>query len=574
MATITASAGAVPRRHPVQRHVAQWGFAWLLTAVLAFFILYPLVMLLWASLHGDPTAWVSLASYQKVFSSPETYQLVWTTLWLAIVRTAIGAAIGIFLAWVVTRTDTPWRSGIEVLVWIGFFTPPLPILVSWVLLAGRVGILNNLLGMLPFVNGPVFDVYSYAGIIWASSLREAALIFLLTAPAFRAMDASLEEAARMCGAGRLRALLSVTLPAVMPALLGATFYGFILAVESFEPEVFLGTPARIYVLSTRIYMYAEEFPQDMASATALSTLILLIVTGLILLQMWLLAGRSFVTVTGRGFSAQVGRLGRWRWLTFGLCLLYFFLSTVLPLSVLVAGSFMRGWGIWSRQGITLDHWKSFLADPRLTGAITNTVIMGLTVGLVGTLICALVGYLLIRTHFAGRPLLEFITWAPRTAPAVVLAIAYTWAFVGGTPILHPILGTIWILAIVLIVNGIPLGSRAVNGALHQISAEIEHAARVSGAGWLTTARHVLVPLLMPALTTSFVLLFLLAIRNLVLVVFFYTPDSRVLSTVLWESWTGRALERGLVAGVIMMGISSIALAAGLILRRRTGAAGF
>src|SRR4051812_30843166 len=420
MATITASAGAVPGRSPIQRHVAQWGFAWLLTAVLAFFILYPLGMLLWSSVRGDPAAGLSLASYQKVFSSAETYQLIWTTAWLAAVRTAIAAVIGVFLAWVVTRTDTPWRSGIEILVWIGFFTPPLPILVSWVLLAGRVGIFNTLLQMLPFVKGPIFDVYSYAGIIWVSSLREAALIFLLTAPAFRAMDASLEEAARMCGAKRLRALLSVTLPAVMPALLGATFYAFILSVESFEPEIFLGTPAKIYVLSTKIYMFAEEFPQDMASATALSTMILLVVTGLIILQISLLAGRSFVTVTGRGFSAQVGRLGRWRWLTFGLCLLYFFVSTVLPLSVLVAGSFMRGWGIWSWNGITTDHWRSFFADPRLTNAITNTVVMGLTVGLVGTLICALIGYLIIRTGFAGRPLLEFMTWAPRTAPAVVL----------------------------------------------------------------------------------------------------------------------------------------------------------
>lgn len=574
MATITATAGVVPRRHPVQRHFARWGVAWLLTAVLAFFVLYPLVTLLWASIHGDAAAGVSLASYQKVFASRETYTLVWTTLWLAVVRTALAALIGIFLAWVVTRTDTPWRGGIEILVWIGFFTPPLPILVSWVLLAGKVGILNNLLMMLPFVSGPVFDVYSYAGIIWVSSLREAALIFLLTAPAFRAMDASLEEAARMCGAKRLRALLSVTLPAVMPALLGAIFYAFILSVESFEPEIFLGTPARIYVLSTKIYAYAEEFPQDMASATALSTMILLVVTALILLQIRLLAGRSFVTVTGKGFSARVGRLGRMRWVTFALCLLYFFLSTVLPLAVLVAGSFMRGWGIWSRESITTDHWKSFMADPRLMAAITNTVVMGVTVGLVGTLLCAAIGYLIIRTHFAGRPLLEFITWAPRTAPAVVLAVAYIWAFVGGTPILHPLLGTIWIMAIVLIVNGLPLGSRAVNGALYQISAELEQAARISGAKWLTTARHVLVPLLMPALMTAFVLLFLIAIRNLVLVVFFYTPESRVLSTVLWESWTGRNLERGLVAGVIMMGISTVALVAGLFLRRRAGVTGF
>jgi iron(III) transport system permease protein len=388
------------------------------------------------------------------------------------------------------------------------------------------------------------------------------------------MDASLEEAARMCGAKRFRALRAITLPAVMPAILGATFYAFILSVESFEPEIFLGTPAKIYVLSTKIYLFAQEFPQDMPSATALSTMILLVVTALILLQVRLLAGRSFVTMSGKGFSARVGRLGRLRWVTFGLCLLYFFLSTVLPLGVLVAGSFMRGWGIWSRESITLDNWKSFLADPRLTAAITNTVVMGLTVGLVGTLLCLLIGYLVIRTHFAGRPLLEFITWAPRTAPAVVLAVAFVWAFVGGTPLLHPLLGTVWILSIVLIVNSIPLGSRAVNGALYQIAAELEQAARVSGANWLTTMRRIMMPLLTPALMTSFVLLFLVAIRNLVLVIFFYTPDSRVLSTVLWESWTGRALERGLVAGVIMMGISIVALAFGLVLRRRAGVTGF
>jgi iron(III) transport system permease protein len=257
-----------------------------------------------------------------------------------------------------------------------------------------------------------------------------------------------------------------------------------------------------------------------------------------------------------------------------MCMHYFFLATVLPLAVLLAGSFMRAWGIWSWSGVTLDHWKSFLADPRLTTAITNTVVMGLTVGLIGTLLCAIIGYLIIRTHFAGRPALEFMTWAPRTAPAVVLAVAFTWAFVGGTPVLHPLLGTIWMLAVILIVNGIPIGSRSVNGALYQISTELEQAARVSGANWITTARHVLMPLLAPALTTSFVLLFLLAIRNLVLVVFFYTPDSRVLSTVLWESWTGRAFERGLVAGVVMMAISSHALAAGLWLRRRSGVTGF
>lgn len=567
MAAITAPAYRASRWAETVAHFRRWWPAWLLTLITGLLILYPLVSLFLASFRGADGS-LTLANYEKAFTSTENYGLIWTTFWLAAVRVVLASAIGISLAWVVTRTDTPWRGGMEVLFWIGFFAPPLPIVVAWTMLANSVGILNNLVRLLPFVHGPVFDIYSYLGIIWVSSLHLAALIFLLTVPAFRSMDASLEEAARMCGARRLETLFKITVPAVLPAILGAMFYCFVLAVESFETEVFLGTPAHIYVLSTKIYSLAEEFPQDLPGATTLSAFTLLAVTVLIIIQMRLLAGKSFVTVTGRGFAVRVTPLGRWRWVAFGLGMLYFFISTVLPLSILVAGSFMRGFGIWSMKNVTTDAWTGFFSDPRLTSAIINTIILGVTVGIVGTALVALTGYVLVRTDFKGRPLLEFITWAPRTAPAVVLAVAFLWAYVSGTPIFQPLLGTIWIMALVLVINGIPLGSRSVNSALYQISTELEQAARISGASWFRAVRHVVLPLLAPALMTSFVLLFLLTIRNLVLVIFFYTPDSRVLSTILWEAWIGRSMEQGLVAGVIMMIIASIALAAALILRRR------
>lgn len=126
----------------------------------------------------------------------------------------------------------------------------------------------------------------------------------------------------------------------------------------------------------------------------------------------------------------------------------------------------------------------------------------------------------------------------------------------------------WILAVILVISGIPVAARTITGALHQVSSELEQAARISGANWIASTRYVLLPLLGPAMMTSFVLLFLLAARNLVLVLFFYTPDSRVLSTILWESWNGRSPERGLVAGVVMMALCSVALAIGLSMRRR------
>ncbi len=541
--------------------------AWLFTGLLAFLVLYPLGMLFLVSFQGVEGEGISLANYTRLFSQRETWQVIWTTVWMAVVRASLATVIGIFLAWVVTRTDTPLRRVISVMVWVGFFAPLLPILVAWVLIAGEVGILNSLLQQLPFVDGPIFNVYSYAGIIWVSSLNLAALVFILVEPAFRAMDASLEEGARMCGASRFTTLTRITIPAIGPAILGALLYSFVLAVESFEPEVMLGTPARISVLSTRIYSMAQEYPQDVPGAITLSSFILVSVSLMLVLQNRLLAGRSYVTVTGRASAARVMPLGRWRWLTLALCILYFMCATVLPVGVLLVGSFMRGWGIWRAQNITLENWAGFFSDPRLIEAIWNTLVLGVTVGVVGTLICAAVAYVTIRTQFAGRSLLSFITWAPRTAPAVVFAVAYAWAFISGTPVFVPILGTVWMLAIILIVNSLPVGSRTVSGAMHQIGAELEQAARISGAGWLTTMRVIMLPLLAPALLSSFVLLFLLAARNLALVLFFYTPDSRVLSTVLWEAWNGNSIEQGLVAGVMMMFISCLALIGSMMLRR-------
>jgi iron(III) transport system permease protein len=243
MATITASVGAVPRQSAIPGYLRRWALAWILVGVLVFLVLYPLAMLFLASFQGAQGGGLTFANYARLFSQASTWQLIWTTVWMAVLRSSFATAIGIFLAWVVTRTDTPWRGGISFLVWIGFFAPPLPILIAWVLIAGRVGILNSLLQQLPFVSGPIFEVYSYSGIIWVSSLSLGALVFILIEPAFRAMDSSLEESARMCGASRLTALTRITIPAMGPAILGAMFYAFLLAIESFEPEIIFGTPA-------------------------------------------------------------------------------------------------------------------------------------------------------------------------------------------------------------------------------------------------------------------------------------------------------------------------------------------
>ena len=171
------------------------------------------------------------------------------------------------------------------------------------------------------------------------------------------------------------------------------------------------------------------------------------------LPIWLSRGKSFTTVAGSTYSTRVTPLGPWRWVTFTICLLYFVIATVFPLIVLILGTFMKGWGLWGPNAFTLKHWEISLGDPRLMSAITNTISLGILVGVGGTAICALTAYTIVRTKFKGSGLLELITWAPRIAPAPVLAIAFLWTYIG-PEVFRPLLGTVWILALVLIVNKI------------------------------------------------------------------------------------------------------------------------
>jgi len=569
---------AVPTSEPKSRPaipeiIRAWWPAWLLTLALGWLTIFPLLQLFVSSFKSGPDADAALTfnNYVRAFTNPTTYELLWTTVSLAALRVAIAMVIGIFLAWVVTRTDTPGRKLIEVLIWIKFFTPPLPMIVAWILIAGKTGLLNTALQDLGIIQQPFFNITSYGGIVFISTLQFTAFIFLLVTPAFQSMDATLEDSAKVTGASNLRILKDITVPLVLPAVLGAAFYTFIVALESFETELILGTPAQVYVLSTRIFVLAEQYPSDLPLGTALSSVFLVAVLAVIALQMRLARGRSFTTVTGTTFSSRVTHLGPWRWVTFTICLFYFVIATVFPFIILVLGTFMKGWGIWGPNAFTMKHWEVSLGDPRLMSAITNTVVLGTLVGIGGTALCALAAYVIVRTRFSGGRLLELITWAPRIAPAPVLAIAFLWTYIG-PEIFRPLLGTVRILALVLIVNSIPLSTRVSSGAMHQLAASLEEASWVAGSNWTHTFVRILLPLLAPTLLTSFVLLFLVASRNLSLILFFYGPDSRVLASMIWENWSGSNPERALVAGLILMAISMVALAVALFIRKRTGLA--
>jgi iron(III) transport system permease protein len=187
-----------------------------------------------SSRPGQPATW-GLQGWIGAFSDRALFSVLVNTFSLALVRIAISSVLAIFFAWVVTRTDTPWKGVIEFALWFGFFLPLLPMTMGWILLLDpHYGLINKGLMRLFSLALAPFNIFSYWGIIWCHLAFSTSVRFLLITPAFTSMDAALEEAAQTAGSNRLGILLRITVPILAPAILAATVLGFIKSLESFE----------------------------------------------------------------------------------------------------------------------------------------------------------------------------------------------------------------------------------------------------------------------------------------------------------------------------------------------------
>lgn len=532
-------------------------FALLLIGVLVALLAYPLVLLFLKSFivsrPGEPAVW-TIQGWIEAFGDAKLPIALGNTFFLAALRVAVTTALAIFFAWVVTRTDTPFKGFIEVALWLGFFLPLLPVTMGWILLLDpQYGLINKwLVNSFGLAEAP-FDIYSYWGIVWCHLAFSTSIRFMLMTPAFSAMDAALEEAGLVCGSSRAGVLFRVTIPALAPAVLASTALGFIRSLESFEIEMVLGIPAGIYVVSTKIWDYLHWEPPLYDRATALCSIFLLLIALLVWLHRSFLRGREFTTVTGRSHIAESLTLGRWRWLTCGLSLLYVCVMIILPLLVLVVGTFMEMFGHFDLETTwTTRHWSGTFADPVFLRSVKNTIVLGLGAALAGTLIYALISYLIVRTELPGRSLIDILSWLPWALPGVLISLALLWSVLGSGDYVKLLYGTVSLLVLAMIVKEMPLGTQIIKAAVQQIGPELEEASNAAGAGWLDYFRRILLPLLKPTMASVAIIVFISAARDIPTVVFLSTHESRTLSLLMLDYIAEANQEKAAVLGVFLV----------------------
>ncbi|HLE82130.1 MAG TPA: iron ABC transporter permease, partial [Dehalococcoidia bacterium] len=538
----------------------------------AFLTVFPLSMIIYGGfVQGGPLARpvvLTLQGYLSTYTELRTYGVFGATLWLTAVRTALVMGLAVFFAWIVARTDTPLRRVLEPLMWLVFFIPPQSMIFAWIiLLAPKTGLINVALVGLFRLEEPPFSIYSYGGIIWVSVLLWASVAFVLVAPAFRRMDRSLEEAARICGVSVPKVLVRITLPLLRPAILGATVLIFVRLMGSFEIELFLGLPANIYVFSTRIYDYLSMYPANHPAAMALSAGVQVLTLVLVLVQWRMVGGREYTTITGRGYSATSIRLGRWKYATLALMLVYVVFAVLLPLGALVLGSFSKVVGVYREDLFTLANYVDTFQNPAVWASFQNTLVVSVVAATLGMVLYALISYTALRTQFAGRRLLDLFSWIPYAVPGIVLSLGFLWAFVGFLPFASILYGSLYLMIIVSLIRALPLGVRTMNGSLVQISRELEDCAKVHGASWLYTFRRVIVPLVAPAFAAAWILVFVFVWRELETFILIYLPKSRLVSITMFEYWqggrVGNAVAIGVVAVVVAFACSLIAWRMGI-----------
>jgi iron(III) transport system permease protein len=538
------------------------------TLALIVLVLLPLAFLVAGSVTADEG--VTLAHFREAVSSRLYVQALRNSLILGAATALLSVAVGLPLAWAVSRTNVPGKRFIHLTAIVSYLTPPFLTAIAFVnLFSPRAGLVNGFMRDVLGMPALTFDVFSMAGLILVTVPHTFPFVYLLAASALESVDASMEESAQILGAGRWRTALAVTGPLVAPAVLSGALVAFVNAIALFGSQAIVGLPGRVFTLPTRIYALFD-YPPQYGLASALSLIFVALTVAALYLQRRYLARRSYVTLGGKGSRLQLVDLGTARWGVLGFCVAVFIVAVAAPYLTLLAVSVSRSWGLYFWENLTLQHYRFVLLEYDVTRrAIVNSLILASATATLAVLIGSFVGWLDLRTALRGRKLLDYASLVPLGLPGIVVAVALIqfWLRV---PL--PIYGTLLIILLAYTGRFIPLGVRSANAAFRQIDPTLEETARVTGAGWLRTFRSVTLPLARPGLFAGWLLVFVPALQELSASVLLFSSGSITLAVAVYNLYETGALGPVAALAIVTMVIITAAIALATRLGRGAAAA--
>jgi iron(III) transport system permease protein len=551
---------------------------WVILGTAAFIVMYhvicPLLMLIYSSFRTvapDEPGQLTIVNYINAYVNRETYELLGNTVKFAVVAVSIGVSLGVFFAWLVERTNIPFRNAGYVLIPLTVAMPSMLYGISWILLLSpRIGIFNIVLMKVFGLAEPPIQPYSIIGMGLVEGLRIASTTFLMVVGVFRSMDPSLEEAASTHGVRTLATARRITFRLMLPGILAAMIYSITTSFDTFEIPAIMGMRVGINVFATKIYEASHAVPRDYGMTSTLAVILLLLAV------FWVyLYGKAtrrtevYVTVTGKGYHSRAIDLGRWKYMGTAILFAYFFLVVIAPLGVMLWGSllpFYQTPSLAALSKITLNSYRELLAFPWLLNAVKNTLVMTLWAPTIAVLVSSVIAWVVVRTKMRGKRILDAIAFMPHAIPGIVMGLSFAWLYLRMQFI--PIYGTIWIIIACFATRHISYGTRAMNVAMIQLHQELEEAAQTSGVSRTVTFARITMPLLLASFINVWIWSAMHVIQSASIPIMLYSPDSRVLSILIWDLWQGGEISYTCAIGVMLLMLLALMLIAGRIVAAR------
>lgn len=535
-----------------------------LMIVLVLLVVPPILILIQLSLThiaADGT-WgaYTLDNYRALFSGAEFFGILWSTVVFAAFATVISLLFGGILAWLVERTNTPFKRLAYLTAIVSLGTPYVLYVMAWLFLFGRAGPINQFYQWLSGSSTVLLNVYSLWGMMLIEGFLWSPLVFLLMSATFRMSNAEMEEAARMNGASVWDTIWHVSLKLARPAILALAMFVFIRNIEAFEVPALVGIPGDVKVLTTDIYLAIREFPPNLGHASAFSVVMLVFVAVLLYFYSRISKhAERYASVTGKGYRPRPFDLGTGRALAGIVVLANFAVVLALPLLALLWMALTPfispiRWAVM--KSMTFDNFTVVLTSPSYLTLALNTLIISVVAATAAVLLTAVGGWLAARRK-PGGSIVDQLATMPLIFPGIVLGVALLNISLN-SPL--PLYGTIWLISIAYLIRYLPYGMRYSYSGVLQVHKELEEAGVASGAGVMQVLARIVAPLLSPSLMAGWLFIFLISSRELSIAILLAGPNSQVIAVSMFDLWqngqAGELSALGLIWTLLMVLVAS------------------
>ncbi|KAA0970171.1 iron ABC transporter permease [Aureimonas fodinaquatilis] len=543
--------------------------AWIVACLWLFFLIaLPILVIIFSSVYDEG---VTLDHYSSFFGSNALLTATLNSLLVAIGIAVLSVVIGGPLAFGVARTDMKFKGLVRVTMLIALISPEFLLAMGYILLAGpNAGYFNMLIRGMFGISSPTgpLNIFSLWGLILTALPSGVAFVFLTLVPAFNNIDPALEEAARMKGASALRAIRQITIPQLRPAVLSGALLAFATSLAMYGPPQMLGI--NVLTVAIRDAMVRLNFA---TASVAAMVLISLSILALLAQRFSTRHVERYRTLGGKSFGSRTINMG---WITHLLTVLgvvYTFASLVVPYGAMTAASLMKSIGNGFTAGNwTLDNYVLVFNDPSILRAATLSLGLATGSATLVSIMGVVVAYVILRTKIRGRAFLDYLSILPLAIPGTALAFALVVVYLTWPMNMLGFYGTPMILLVAYLARFIPLGVRNSQTTLLQIAPELEEASRVFGASEFKTLLRITVPLMLPAIVYTWLLVFIMAIPELSASVILRGFGTQTLSTALLGIWNGNGgLAVASAFGMTIFAVVGALFGLATFVARRTGA---